>query len=238
MENYEFANSSKPSMSFIHPIECKRSQDSNVHLYVRTDETFTGDQRLYDIGAFQLAVQGMAFTGGVIGELWCTFEVEFFKPKITLGSGCNYAHYQLQNTTVTNSLVLGTQPTAIQLVDSIGITWGTVAGASQLQFPLGTVGTFLITLVWYGTSAALVAPTVTGTSTVVMGPTFFNNTSQYATVANPTTGTILPLYFMVTVIPLGSGVQSFINFNTATLPTVVSYADLQVVEMPYVPVPI
>jgi len=78
MENYEFANSSKPSLAFVHPIECKANLDANTHLYVRTGATFLGDQRLYDIGDFQIAVQGMAFTGGVIGELWATYEIEFF----------------------------------------------------------------------------------------------------------------------------------------------------------------
>jgi len=83
MENYEFSNSCSPDKSMMHPIECKMSQTSVAELYVRNDLPSTGDLRLYDLGNFQIAVQGMqGTTGAVIGELWCTFEIEFYKPKL------------------------------------------------------------------------------------------------------------------------------------------------------------
>lgn len=87
MENYEFANSEKPSCSFLHPIECKKSQTTAEPLYIRTPNTNLGssDLRLYDMGQFSIATQGIQGTGGsVIGELWCTFDVELMKPKFTL----------------------------------------------------------------------------------------------------------------------------------------------------------
>lgn len=89
MENYEFSNSSKPSLSMIHPIECAKSQTPISLLYVRTPSTDTskGDPRLYDLAKFTIATVGMQGqfntpqqNNAAIGELWCTYEVEFFKP--------------------------------------------------------------------------------------------------------------------------------------------------------------
>lgn len=82
MENYEFANSAKPSISFMHPVECAMYQTPNTPLYVRNGAIPPGsDERLYDLGNFNLATQGLPSNDGSIGELWCTFEIEFFKPK-------------------------------------------------------------------------------------------------------------------------------------------------------------
>lgn len=82
MENYEFANSCKPSCSFIHPVECAMYQTPNTPLYVRNSAIPpNSDERLYDLGNFNLATQGLPSADGSIGELWATFEIEFFKPK-------------------------------------------------------------------------------------------------------------------------------------------------------------
>lgn len=82
MENYEFANSCKPSCSFMHPVECATYQTPNTPLYVRSGAIPTGsDERLYDLGNFNLATQGLPSDTGSVGELWATFEIELFKPK-------------------------------------------------------------------------------------------------------------------------------------------------------------
>lgn len=89
MENYEYANSCKPSVSMLHPIECKISQNTLSELYVRIGSVSQGDIRFYDLGNFSIAVQGMQNAGAnqVIGELWVSYEVEFFKPKLLAGGG-------------------------------------------------------------------------------------------------------------------------------------------------------
>lgn len=83
MLNSLFANSTKPSCNLIHPIECKRSQTPMNLQYVRTgDYPANTDARMYDLGKFYIATEGMQGTGGVLGELWVTYEVEFFKQQI------------------------------------------------------------------------------------------------------------------------------------------------------------
>lgn len=86
MANYEYANSSKPSVSFIHPVDCRMQTTPHPMLFVRNTDNIKGDKRLYDIGSFQIAVQGCQSNQGVIGELWVSFEICFYKPKFQAGS--------------------------------------------------------------------------------------------------------------------------------------------------------
>lgn len=89
MENHEFSESVKPSQSITHMIETKRSQSTLTRLYVRNQPPENdADIRLYDLGKFQIATQGMqntisATVNNSIGELWVTYQIKFFKPKIS-----------------------------------------------------------------------------------------------------------------------------------------------------------
>lgn len=87
MENYEFAMSSKPSVSMCHPIECAPSQSVLSEQYVRTDDNSISDQdiKFYDFGKFQIASQGIPCTGQAqsLGELWVTYQIKLLKPKIS-----------------------------------------------------------------------------------------------------------------------------------------------------------
>lgn len=79
----EFASSDKPSCTFIHPVECKKSLSAQNILYTRgAIAPPTGyDPRLYDFARFNIATEGMQSTGGVLGELWVTYEIELLKPQ-------------------------------------------------------------------------------------------------------------------------------------------------------------
>jgi len=226
MENYEFANSAKPSVTFLHPIECKSSLDVASHLYVRTSSQFTGDQRLYDLGDFQLAVQGMAFNGGVIGELWATYEVEFFKPKITLGAGCQSCFFDL--TGVTNSIPLGTSNTIESNINSIPLAIS--ASGLVLSFPINTTGKFIAQYYVTGTAVSVTTPpsvsytNCTGinmwngdTTNYVVGPA---GSSAFAS-------TTLVLNFAINVVPQGTGSASYVSFGTGgSLPSTPTAAGL------------
>lgn len=84
LENSEFAVSGKPSVSRLHPIECAPNNGVPLIKWVRDaqyDTTSGGDDRLYDVGKFQFATQGLPGTAGTtIGELWVTYDIEFYKP--------------------------------------------------------------------------------------------------------------------------------------------------------------
>jgi len=100
MENSQYANSSKPSVSFTHMVECERRQTPVSQLFVRSQSQLpgqVGDLRFSDLGNFQVAVQGMQGSPavGTIGELWVTYEVQFFKPQLPdgLGGSIPYDHW-------------------------------------------------------------------------------------------------------------------------------------------------
>jgi hypothetical protein len=84
VENYEFSVSGKPSQTMILPIECKRAETPVSTLYVR-DEAMSvsaSDLRLYDLGLVCIGSQGLPAPAHSIGELWVSYEVEFFKPNV------------------------------------------------------------------------------------------------------------------------------------------------------------
>lgn len=137
MENYEYANSCKPACSFIHPVECALHQTPNTPLYIRTGGIPTqSDERLYDMGNFNIATSGLAADGGVIGELWVTFEIELFKPKFTfdeaLELGIDHFHSDSDESgtqTISRSRLMG------------NLTEGFYAGniGCWLSYPLASV---------------------------------------------------------------------------------------------------
>lgn len=112
MENYEHAQSSPPTRSMIHAIESKGSATVLKTMYLRTGPAPEGtDIRLYDLGNFCLATQGMMseVDNATIGELWCAYEVEFFKPRYRPG-GAKSDHFALRfdnATPASNNLVGG-----------------------------------------------------------------------------------------------------------------------------------
>jgi len=82
MENSEFAVSVKPTCNLIHGIECAGNQTILPQRYVRSgDLTADIDLTLYDYGKFQFATQGNP--AAIIGELWISYSIEFFKPILT-----------------------------------------------------------------------------------------------------------------------------------------------------------
>jgi len=82
MLNAEFSNSSKPSVNVIHPVECAKSLTPVTEMYISDGEEAHGDERLNNIGNFYLATEGQQVDGGVLGELWCTYEVFLMKTQL------------------------------------------------------------------------------------------------------------------------------------------------------------
>lgn len=89
MENYEYAQSSKPSLSMCHPVECARHLSVLSELYVRNDTLDVAQQdiKTYDFGKFYIATQGVPSNNTVgpsLGELWVTYQIRLIKPKIAI----------------------------------------------------------------------------------------------------------------------------------------------------------
>lgn len=81
MENSEYAVSVKPTTGLIHGVECAPGETPVKQLYVRTGKVPEGqDLRLYDLGQTQFATQQNP--NQILGELWVSYCVEFFKPQL------------------------------------------------------------------------------------------------------------------------------------------------------------
>lgn len=89
MENHQFAASIKPSQNISHKIQCNPSHTPLNKMFVRNSAPeANSDIRLYDLGKFQIATQGMQGTAlatqnWAIGELWVTYDCCLMKPKIS-----------------------------------------------------------------------------------------------------------------------------------------------------------
>jgi len=140
MENYEFAQSSVPSMSVVHPVECDPQLTANQGLfYVNSGINAAGDPRLYNIGKFTIATQGMQAIA-TIGELWVTYKICLLKPKL-VGS-CNLTdNWELDMATASTLLPFGSEPVLVENSSSLED-----AGNLESRF------TSLITSPWTGAS--------------------------------------------------------------------------------------
>jgi len=86
MENYEGAKSCKPSRSMVHHVSVARRNNPLKTFYIRTGKVPEGqDIRFYDVGLFQIATVGMQSNGGLCGELWVDYDIEFLKPRMPSG---------------------------------------------------------------------------------------------------------------------------------------------------------
>jgi len=192
MEQYEFSCSTRPSCTLIHPIECKPSLSNLERRLIRTGSLAANDDLLlYDIGNFQLATVGMQ-AESTIGELWVTYDVELYKPKIASGGTWPGQVTQYWNLSYDEKEdILG---------DTIGESHGdlgiVITDHDTIVFPAAiSAGRFLVSVSWIGSTAAstLVAPTCTynnctqlsswagGLGNVIIGPSGGTDNSKVLT---------------------------------------------------------
>lgn len=207
MENHEFANASKPSCDFYHPVECKRSLIPNSELYVRFgDVPSGGDIRLFDIGQFNIATTGMQNATGVIGQLWCTYEVELYQHQYSTPAAVVSAHAQSSGCASAtplgtafsfaggNSVDLQLSPTTLTLPSSI------------------KTGRYLAEVRWSFASGAYVVG-----STIESGMTILDYWQGGGTGGNSASGTTTAA--IVTYVFDVTAVNAAITFFGFTIPT-------------------
>lgn len=226
MENYEFANSSKPSVSFIHPVECEPGVTPITPQYIRGGNTFQGDQRLYDLGEFCLATVGFQSADtGVIGELWATYEIEFFKNKYNPVNLSD--HFTLNGPLFGAPFGTGNYSSNITNGSNLG---GTLT-ATTYSFPSNlSSGVFMFEYNMSGsTNAVLQLPTVTISSTLTNLLWFRGDTvSNGGAPQNGTTTNSFTMIFIYRV----TGQNAWVQFSTGgTFPTSTPVGDLWVTQL-------
>lgn len=79
MENSDYACSTKPAVSLMHGIECDPKERPMEILYTSQG---LSDPRFSSMGNFQVATQGMSSSGVVLGELWISYDITFYKKQM------------------------------------------------------------------------------------------------------------------------------------------------------------
>lgn len=214
MENTQYTTSCKVSESVYHPVECAPQTIPTKQLYVRSSAVpANADQRLYDLGTFNIATFGLPTANVVVGELWVSYEIELIKPVSANSTGSLVLSDQWVIPAVTNSDPLNNGNGAVlQPGSSIGTT---MPGPTDfIQFPPGLYGSYLINIIWTGDStASLVAPGASASS----GASIVNT---FTSPPNSSTSSVLMMTLIVKIgrnpAPNTSGAISF--GGSGTLP--------------------
>lgn len=124
MESYEWAISAVPYQSFAHCVECAPGERHTNTLFTR-EGAYEGSLLDYDLGKFQYATVGQPTDGGVLGELWVTYDVVLYKPRILKSLSTPWLITTTQN-------MASRSDGTMYMVNNL--TYGS-AGFSQLTFP-------------------------------------------------------------------------------------------------------
>jgi len=238
MLNSEFATRGTPAANFLHMIECAPHQNPISELFVRGGAIPAGqDQRLYDFANLQVATQGNPTANQQLGEIWITYDIQFYKPilgGVVSGFDIPSDHFQL--TTVAGGTPLGTsQKQAI-----LGGIGGTINGATgtTYTFPSSvTEGIFLFLYLAQGTAANTTSPIMVTPSANTW--TYVQCLSSNAgpdqnSILNSTNGVMNATFFMAFVMKVTATpvVPLVVQWGVAgTLPTAPCYGDLFVTQL-------
>jgi len=173
MEEYEGGVSVKPSDSCKFFIECARSESPLEVLYTRSNPApqLGADQRMYDLGNFQIATNGLQAANVNVGELWVTYQVAGLKPKLYSALGnMNTGVVFYSNTYETPFFTFGGSAGNPPTYDYN--SGGFVALGSDITIPISSLKqTYTVEHYWEGDEGALspLTITVTGGSIVSNG---------------------------------------------------------------------
>jgi len=100
MLELEYADVAKVSHSLMMPVECSRAYDGQTHLLTATNNNYLGtDARGFDLGALFVATVGQPAENTKIAEMWLTYEILFYKPRLPDTIGVPGIHAQLASCT-------------------------------------------------------------------------------------------------------------------------------------------
>lgn len=254
MENYQYATDAKPSVSNTHMIECDRSQSVANMLYVLPTTAVPAgqDPRLYNFGTFSIASVGNQGSSVNIGELWCTYQIALYKPKLVsaLGDEVDFFHGNKSGATVSAAFPLGTavylaaSPGNVSLLSPSNLSNMAVftsgAGNNIINLPIAIVPKrYILYIQWVtnGASVAVTQPTVSFASAGVTQELFFNNTvgatSQNAGYAIPPSGVTTALMSSVSNFAMVPNTPASIVIGTAGVFPAACNCEFLIMEIPH-----
>jgi hypothetical protein len=226
MENYEFATSTRPSCSALHPIECDPRLNPMATYYIRAGSPPTGaDLKFYDVGNFQFAATGSQ-AAAVVGELWITYEILFRKPKINeaLVSAAVGDHFTASSG-ISTSAYFGTSPVNSNTDNPLGCSLGTAAITFPSHIPFGN---YLIVYQVKGSSTASVNPPTLNYTTNTQGVNVWNGgTNPFAYGPSTTTNDRFCIVWTLQI----TGPGAVVTLSSGTLPSSATAMDLLIIPI-------
>lgn len=231
MEASEFSCSSKPSESFMHPIECAPAETPLEHLYIRTGPVPSGqDPRFYDWGLFQIATVGMQAAAN-IGEAWVTYDIEFYKFRLpsAIGIGESFDWAFRKGTTYSNTDPFNTAGLTVTMNGGLGATVNNLV--ITLPSSVNT-GTWAINCEWVGNSTACVLGAQTVSANASFNTEYDNGTGQ---ASNGSTTTTTLFYSAHINVNSFSSTGTTLTLSSLTLPASGTYFVLSIMPVPLTP---
>jgi len=240
MQNAQYTQSSKPSESFVHCIECDPSITQVPLKNVRPGGfPANTDKRFYDWGTFQIATIGLPTgSSGVIGKLWCTYDIELVKPALDggqIGGSCLTDHFVLPFASLSATSSYLTSSTSAAMSAAVGSSIGGTIQGSTYTFPSW------ITNGYYNVNYNVIGAT-NSTLTTQMSMSFSNcagvttllqnNTSSLYRVNSGATSGLQTITQIINVSPnLNPSTNSAsITFLAGTLPSSITAGDFFVTQ--------
>lgn len=161
MENADYACSSVPSANLLHGIECDPAERPLEIMYT----TPRANQLNFStMGNFQIATQGCSVSNVVLGELWISYDITFYKKQL-VSATADTGYLCSQGTVNTGDLLVYAVPQVNNLVTYQNFV-GT--GTDIILPPAQDSGQYLVT--FYTSNA------IAGISGLMQGPTLTNLT--------------------------------------------------------------
>jgi len=83
VDAHDYTVSTRPDLSALHPIECDPKIGGRSSYFVDSSAfSAGGDLRMTNMGNFYLYCYGQQTNNVTIGELWVTYDIELFKPRL------------------------------------------------------------------------------------------------------------------------------------------------------------
>lgn len=211
MENSEYATSVKPTCGLMHAIECANNQTILPEKFVRTGAVPVGqDLRMYDLGNTVVATQLNPSQN--LGEIWVSYNVEFFKPILNSAPNSDL----IPSALVARSSTTSASPLGVVNVSTVG-TLDLVVSATGLQWTAQPQQNYTLTIVWYGPGGTFLYPTINSLSGLAGNKIWFGRTSDNTTDTLAPAPTSATFNFSSICTNLNPGLVG-ISFTTATIP--------------------
>lgn len=90
MQNAEFSCAARVSENLLHGVECDPKERPLPVLYTNNTNV---SQQFSSLGNFQIATQGIPYASAMVGELWVSYDISFYKKALTPSVGLQLNGY-------------------------------------------------------------------------------------------------------------------------------------------------